>query len=185
MEGGALGTADEAAIVVLRTISQAMPSGVAITDCAALMGKAAAAMPNLSADALTSAGRARSLFAEDVEALRDACRRRDKPGQVRASQDASAALTSYLSAAGSAYAVEQAEAGRPYSGDPETFAAEYFGLLSCEGQGLKRIPGSNACGERVAAARGAPTLLDRITGAPSSVTGPAAGGVDLITGKKR
>ena len=32
-----------------------------------------------------------------------------------------------------------------YSKDSKEFAAQYFGIFSCEGQGLERIPGSNSC----------------------------------------
>ena len=35
-----------------------------------------------------------------------------------------------------------------YSSDPNKFASQYFGFLSCEGNGLERLPGSNSCANK-------------------------------------
>ena len=56
-----------------------------------------------------------------------------------------------------------------YSSDPSKFAAQYFGFLSCEGQGLERIPGSNSCKDPVTTVRDGREFrleFDFLTGAP-------------------
>ena len=45
----------------------------------------------------------------------------------------------------SRYTVPKPPKSLDYSSDPEKFSEQYFGFLSCEGQGLERAKGSNTC----------------------------------------
>ena len=65
--------------------------------------------------------------------------------QLAGTEAASKVLTNYFELASSKYKVPGADVSLQYSKDPQEFAAQYFGIFSCEGQGLERIPGTNSC----------------------------------------
>jgi hypothetical protein len=86
---------------------------------------------------------------EQVASLKDAARERQLAAQKDAAVAAGAALSEYLGVLSSKYSIPAVATAKPYSSDPTTFTAQYFGLFSCEGQGLQRLPGSNSCGDRL------------------------------------
>lgn len=91
----------------------------------------------------------RALLLGQVASLKDAARRRELDAQKSAAAAAGAAIGDYLGVLSSKYSIPVVAGGKPYSSDPTTFTAQYFGFFSCEGQGLQRMPGSNNCGDRL------------------------------------
>ena len=114
----------------------------------ASMAAAAAAMPKLGQDEARAAQSAVARYTDGVAALLAATEPRE---QLAASEAAGAALTDFLDAARSQYTLP-APTGQKlreqYSSDPNKFASQYFGFLSCEGNGLERLPGSNSCANK-------------------------------------
>mmetsp|Transcript_17997 Transcript_17997/g.54180 ORF Transcript_17997/g.54180 Transcript_17997/m.54180 type:complete len:116 (+) Transcript_17997:242-589(+) len=113
------------------------------------MDKVLAASPKLTAEQRTRAAGAAIVFGQQVASLKDAARRRELDAQKLAATSASVAIADYLGVISSAYPLPAFTPTMTYSSDPATFTAQYFGLFSCEGQGLQRLPGSNNCGEPI------------------------------------
>lgn len=129
---------EDDATFVLRT------SAVYFKQIPAVMQKTTAAMSQLEAAQVKAASDLTFTCGEQLRALEDAARARDK-AMLDASKKASAALADYLAVASAAkYKVPEAW-DNAFSSDPGTFSSQYFGFLSCEGQGLERIKGSNSC----------------------------------------
>lgn len=84
-----------------------------------------------------------------MASLKDAARKHELNAQKSAAAAAGATIGEYLGVLSSKYTIPAPVAAKTYSSDPTTFTAQYFGLFSCEGQGLQRLPGSNACGDRL------------------------------------
>jgi len=132
------GDSEDDAIVVLRT------SSLYFSSVPKIMDKAVEAMPLLTSDEKQrSLGLARQ-FGENIQALTAACRQHSSKEQLAAAIAARDTLSEYLSVAAKHYTVLESKVV-PYSTSPSEFAAQYFGIFSCEGQGLERMPGSNSC----------------------------------------
>ena len=93
-------------------------------------------------------GLGQARFDEQVELLQKASRARDADGQKDAAERASAALADYLKIAAGKYKFDVPEP--PADMDQATFIKAYYGIFSCEGMGLERVPGSNTCKQPVA-----------------------------------
>lgn len=104
-----------------------------------------------------------------MTALEDACRQRSAAAELEAVKGASSALAEYVGIAGRRYRLPNPSGPVPYSSDPATFKAQYFGFFSCEGQGLESIPGSNSCKNKpstVVNSRAFSLDFDFLTGKP-------------------
>ena len=139
---GELKTAEDA-IVVLKTAT------IYFKTVPEKMDKATAGMPLLDAADQVSAARLSANYRQALEALFDGCRQKAPAAQQAAAEKAGTALREYLSVAAARYKVPELSQPARYSTDPEKFAAQYYGFLSCEGQGMARTPGSNSCVNRV------------------------------------
>lgn len=135
---GELKSADDA-IVVLQTAT------IYFKRVPATMDKATAAMPLLDAAEQEKARGLSASFQQALEALYDGCRQKAPAAQLAASERVGGALRDYLGLAGTRYKVPALNQPLRYSTDPEQFAAQYYGFLSCEGQGMTRTKGSNTC----------------------------------------
>ena len=76
--------------------------------------------------------------------------------QQAAAERAGGVLRDYLAIAAARYKVPAPSPPPGYSADPEKFAAQYYGFLSCEGQGMVRPKGSNSCVNRPEAGKANP-----------------------------
>ena len=135
---GELKSADDA-IVVLQTAT------IYFKRVPATMDKATAAMPLFDAAEQEKARGLSASFQQALEALYDGCRQKAPAAQLAACQSAGGVLRDYLGLAGTRYKVPALSQPLRYSSDPDTFAAQYYGFLSCEGQGMTRTKGSNTC----------------------------------------
>jgi len=140
-KGELKGERDDDAIVVLRTIA------IQFSGTAKLMKKTAAAMPLLDASAASMALLLAARLADELRNIEEAARARKAAEQIASVEAASSVLRSYLDLAASKY--EMPALSEPYASDPGEFVAQYFGVFSCEGQGLERIPGSNSCKDAI------------------------------------
>lgn len=113
----------------------------------ALMESVLGSSPRLGAEQRTSASAAAALYSKSVSSLKEGCRRRERGAQEAAASAADAAIGDYLRAISTIYSVPVSTAARLYSSDPIAFTQQYFGVFSCEGMGLKRLPDSNNCGD--------------------------------------
>ena len=109
------------------------------------MDKATEAMPLLDAAERERARGLSAAFQEALDALYQGCREKAPAAQLAACERAGGALRAYLGLAGGRYTVPALSQPLRYSNDPDTFAAQYYGFLSCEGQGMTRTKGSNTC----------------------------------------
>jgi hypothetical protein len=129
-------------VIVLRTLA-AQLSGIP-----SVVETAAESMPSLR----EKQSKARALaedFAKEFKAIRQGARDGEAAAQLRGTEGALRALDNLLALAATKYKLpELPQAGTPFSKDPEQFAAQYFGFLSCEGQGVERIKGSNTCSDK-------------------------------------
>lgn len=80
--------------------------------------------------------------------MRSVLIRRSAEAQADGTEALSGVIRDYLALAEAHYKVPENNVGA-YEKDPQKFAAQYFGIFSCEGQGLERIPGSNSCKDRL------------------------------------
>ena len=127
------------AIVVLQTLT------IQFGAADELMNKATAAMPKLEASEQAKAREATARFTASVGAVKDGCREKSAETQLAGAKDASEAISQYFAVAAAKYPLPTMVDPLYYSKDPTEFASQYFGIFSCEGQGLERIPGSNSC----------------------------------------
>ena len=134
---------EEDAIVVLKTAT------IYFKGIAATMDKATTGMPLLDTTERDSAAGLTASFRQALEALFDGCRQKSPAAQQVAAEKAGGALRDYLSIATARYKLPALSQPARYSDDPEKFAAQYYGFLSCEGQGMARTKGSNSCVNRV------------------------------------
>mmetsp|Transcript_22434 Transcript_22434/g.48991 ORF Transcript_22434/g.48991 Transcript_22434/m.48991 type:complete len:214 (+) Transcript_22434:19-660(+) len=117
-------------------------SRTVLAPAAMRMHKTAPLMSALGEDGQQKAAALSNAFADSLVALDEACRAKEPASQRKAVAELRAPLSDYLQLAGTAYSV-------PTVGPPPAFsAANYFGIFSCEGQGLERVPGSNNCIDR-------------------------------------
>lgn len=137
-KGELRGERDEDATVVLRTVA------IQLSGTAKLMEKSTASMPLLDASTVSTAGLLSARFADELRNIQEAARERKANEQIASAEAASSVLSNYLGLAASKYTVPSLSVSG-YSSDPTEFVAQYFGIFSCEGQGLERIPGSNSC----------------------------------------
>ena len=72
-------------------------------------------------------------FRQELEALFVGCRTKAPAAQQAAAEKAGGALREYLGVAAARYKVPALVQPARYSNDPEKFAAQYYGFLSCEG----------------------------------------------------
>ena len=133
------GDVAEDAIVVLNTLT------IQFRGTAALLDKTTAAMDRLAPDDVARAQSLSRLVVEELENVRQGCRERSAGKQLDGTMAAGGALDRYLALAGTKYSLPEADAPLAYSADPAKFAAQYYGVFSCEGQGLERVAGSNTC----------------------------------------
>ena len=141
LQKGELKSADDA-LVVLQTAT------IYFKRIPATMDKATDAMPLLDA---AEQGKARDLTAgyrAGLEALYEGCRQKSAAAQQAAAEKVGGSLRDYLGVAAARYKVPGKSSALAYSSDPEKFAAQYYGFLSCEGQGMVRQKGSNSCVNR-------------------------------------
>ena len=162
------GESDEGAIVVLQTLA------VQFSSTVQTMSKASESMDLLDADEREKAAALATGLAAELERTKQGCRDRKAGAQLVGVQRASAIIDEYLTLAGSKYKVQAAAPPPQYSKDNKEFMSQYFGLFSCEGQGLERIPGSNSCKDGKAGENKNP-LPSRNFLSPSS---------DVLTGKR-
>ena len=132
------GERGEDAVVVLQTLA------VQFGGTAKLMDKTTAAMPLLDEQERAKAVQFTSSLKEELENVKQGCRDRAAGAELGGVQAANQAIESYLAVAGSKYELP-VDNTVYYSKDPKTFAAQYYGIFSCEGQGLERVKGSNTC----------------------------------------
>ena len=84
-------------------------------------------------------------MASELETVRQGCREKSRGRQLDGARGAGGALAEFLAVAGSKYPIPEPAASLGYSDDPREFAKQYYGIFSCEGQGLERVKGSNTC----------------------------------------
>lgn len=142
--GDLRGERDDDAIVVLQTVT------IQFGGTPELMTKTAASMSRLDATGMSKAQQLSEVFASALGNVRAAVRERDAEQQLAATSAAGSALGEFLLVAASQYKVPTPPPPAAYSSDTGQFMAQYFGFLSCEGQGLDRVPGSNSCTNPVA-----------------------------------
>jgi hypothetical protein len=134
---------EDDALVVLQTAT------IYFKGIAATMDKASAEMTLLDAAEQERAAALTASFRQELEALFVGCRTKAPAAQQAAAEKAGGALRDYLGVAAARYKVPALVQPARYSSDPEKFAAQYYGFLSCEGQGMARPKGSNSCVNRV------------------------------------
>ena len=133
------GEVDEDAIVVLNTLT------IQFRGTEQLLDKTTAALDRLAPDDIAKAQMISKLVLEELENVRQGARERAPRKQLSATEDAGNAIDKYLALAGTKYTLPEADVSLAYSSDPAKFAAQYYGVFSCEGQGLERVKGSNTC----------------------------------------
>ena len=138
-KGDVQGNSEEGAIVVLQTLS------IQFSGTSKLLQKASAEMPLLASAEASKAIEKAAAFQTSLEEIKQGCRDREAKAQLAGIVAASGVLDDFFAIAVSKYKVPAAAASLAYSSDPKEFTAQYFGIFSCEGQGLERIPGSNSC----------------------------------------
>ena len=126
LQRGELKTADDA-LVVLQTAT------IYFKGIAATMDKATAEMKLLDAAEQERAAALTASFRQELEALFVGCRTKAPAAQQAAAEMAGGALREYLGVAAARYKVPALVQPARYSNDPEKFAAQYYGFLSCEG----------------------------------------------------
>jgi hypothetical protein len=135
-----VGSAEEDAVFVLRT------STLYFQETVADLQAALAGMPRLESAERERAAASAVRFAEQYALLKAACRERAPRAVLRErAAAASAAIGDFLAASNTRYSLPSDDSPADFSSDPRLFAKQYFGFLSCEGQGLERSPGSNTC----------------------------------------
>ena len=127
LQRGELKTADDDALVVLQTAT------IYFKGIAATMDKATAEMKLLDAAEQERAAALTASFRQELEALFVGCRTKAPAAQQAAAEKAGGALREYLGVAAARYKVPALVQPARYSNDPEKFAAQYYGFLSCEG----------------------------------------------------
>jgi hypothetical protein len=130
------GDSPEDSIVVLQTLTIQFGGSVALLE------KAASQMPLLDTSEATGLT---SKFAAELANVKQGCRENSASKQLAGTEAASQVLGKFFELASSKYKLPGADSSLQYSKDPKEFAAQYYGIFSCEGQGLERIPGSNSC----------------------------------------
>lgn len=133
------GDSPEDSIVVLQTLTIQFGGSVALFE------KAISAMPLLDE---AQASELKAKFASDLADVKQGCRENSADKQLAGTEAASATLDKLFALAATKYKVPGADSSLAYSKDPKEFAAQYYGIFSCEGQGLERIPGSNSCKDK-------------------------------------
>lgn len=155
------GSSPEDAIVVLQTLT------IQFGGTVKLMEKASASMPKLDA---TETGKLAVRLADELEGVRQGCREKSAEKQITGVEGASGVIDQYLALAANQYKIPGADPSLEYPKDAKEFAATYYGIFSCEGQGLERIPGSNSCKDTGKNRNPFPTKnlleFDALTGAP-------------------
>ena len=124
------------AIVVLQTLT------IQFGGTVKLMEEASTQMPLLDS---SETAKLTTRLADELGNVRQGCREASANKQLAGVEGASGVIDQYLALAGTKYALPGADASLAYSKNPQEFAAQYYGVFSCEGQGLERIPGSNSC----------------------------------------
>ena len=138
-KGDIKGETEAGSIVVLQILT------IQLSGAPQLMAKATAKMPLLQADGQDKAAALTSRFADSLESIKVGCREAKAERQLEGAVAARGALDDYLALAATKYKLPASSAPPAYSSDPKEFVSQYFGVFSCEGQGLERIPGSNSC----------------------------------------
>jgi hypothetical protein len=127
------------AIVVLQTLT------IQLGSTASQLTKTVAAMPKLDASDAAKARELSARWSAELEQVRQGCRESSGEKQIAGVQAAKATLSQFFDVAATKYSLPVVEAPLSYSTDKREFAKQYFGIFSCEGQGLERVPGSNSC----------------------------------------
>ena len=127
------------AIVVLQTLT------IQFGNANEVMSKATEAMPLLDAAEQTKARELATRLASDLGNVKAGCRENSADKQLSGAKAASDSIAQYLAVPSSKYPLPKVTEPIYYSKDPNEFASQYFGIFSCEGQGLERIKGSNSC----------------------------------------
>jgi len=133
------GDSAEGATVVLQTIT------IQFGDTGRLLQKTTTAMPALGDEQLARARELSERFVTELGKVRQGCREKSTSLMLAGTEAARETLSEFLGVASTKYTFPSYSPPPLYSKDPSVFAAQYYGVLSCEGQGLKRIPGSNTC----------------------------------------
>lgn len=133
------GDVPDDAIVVLQTLT------IQFGGTTKLLEKTTAAMPLLDAADAAQARELSVALTKELDNVRQGCRERSATMQLDGTRAAGKALSQYLAVAGKRYSLPAESEDLSYSKDPEKFASQYFGIFSCEGQGLERVKGSNTC----------------------------------------
>lgn len=128
------------AIVVLQTLT------IQIAGTSKLIGKASADMPLLDTAKLNGFATA---FDKEIEGIKQSCRDQQADGQLAGTEAASRVLSEYFELAATKYTLPTVADNSFAAPGSSEFIAQYYGLFSCEGQGLERIPGSNSCKDRL------------------------------------
>jgi len=127
------------AIVVLQTLT------IQFGGTAKLLAKTTEGMDLLDAKDLARANELAARVAQEFEAVRQGCRDKSARMQLDGVKGADGALEQYLAVASTKYTLPTVAAPLQYSKDSREFAKQYYGIFSCEGQGLERVKGSNTC----------------------------------------
>ena len=142
LEKGELdGSKPDDAIVVLQTLT------IVFGGTAQLLAKTTAGMPKLAPDELGRANELARRVTEELDKVRQGCRDKSAGAQLDGVKGAGGALDAYLAVAGAKYTLPEYNS-LAYSSDPKEFAKQYYGIFSCEGQGLERVKGSNTCKDK-------------------------------------
>lgn len=150
------GERDDDAVVVLQTLT------IQFGGTTKLLAKTTDALPLLDTTELTRARELASRVAQELDNVRQGCRERSATAQLDGARAAGDTLDQYLAVAATKYTLPQEYVAPSYSKDPAEFMAQYYGIFSCEGQGLERVKGSNTCKDSGANKNPFPTqkLLD-------------------------
>jgi hypothetical protein len=140
-KGELRGESEEDAIVVLQTLTIQLPS------TALQMDKAITQLAKLDASAQRQLADVSTRFATELRNIKQGCRDRSASTQLEGTRAASKAIGDYLQIVALAYKLPELYVAPAYSSDPREFVKQYYGIFSCEGQGLERVPGSNTCRE--------------------------------------
>ncbi len=138
LERGELGSADETAVYIFRLSTGLGPSPEQLQRATSAIGG------KLSQSDRERAAELAAAFPTRVDGMKAAAReragKRELIGSVSAAALALDGILELASAGGY---------GVPVPADTSFSTEQYFGIFSCEGQGLQRLPGSNQCGDRI------------------------------------
>ena len=127
----------EDSVVVLQTLTIQMGGTLKLLE------KTTEEMPLLTSAEAQAANDKSAVVKQAFEVIRQGCRDKAADKQLEGAKAASTALGDYLAVAAGKYTLPKVE--RPAQMSQEEFIAAYYGIFSCEGQGLERVKGSNAC----------------------------------------